>query len=191
MACAIMALNGVNSYTLAIMSLATIHSILISHQSKLGNGFDMYHNHCCRVYTYAVLLSNANEEEQQQLAIASAFHDIGIWTHGTFDYLGPSVSLAMQYLADNNLQHWNTSVYEIIMNHHKLSRFTSNRLAEAFRKADLIDLSLNIFKYSVERKQLQAINLQYPALGFHWFIAKQILRNIVTHPLNPLPIVRW
>ncbi|HLP52617.1 MAG TPA: HD domain-containing protein [Chitinophagales bacterium] len=173
------------------MSLSTIHTILTSHQSKLGDGFDMYHNHCCRVYTYAVVLSNANEDEQQQLAIASAFHDIGIWTHGTFDYLGPSVSLAMQYLADNKLLHWNTSVYEIIMNHHKLSRYNSNHLAEAFRKADLVDLSLNLFTFGISQDQLKEANAQYPALGFHWFIAKQILRNIVTHPLNPLPIVRW
>ena len=32
------------------------------------------------------------------MAIAAAFHDIGIWTAGTFDYLEPSVRVAAAYL---------------------------------------------------------------------------------------------
>ena len=100
------------------MFVQLIHTILSLYKTELDNSFEKYHNHCCRVFNYAVLLSKANEEEQNQLAIATAFHDIGIWTANTFDYLEPSIQLAQKYLNENKLAQWNVPVAEIIGNHH-------------------------------------------------------------------------
>lgn len=173
------------------MSVALIHSILSVYKVELGDSYARFSNHACRVFHYAVLLSHANEAEQKQLAIASAFHDIGIWTANTFDYLEPSVRLAKEYLQQNGLSECNKSVEEIITQHHKLSAFKPNRLAECFRKADLIDLSFGLFRFGLESQKIAETNQQYPSLGFHRFIAKEILKNAMRHPLNPLPIVKW
>jgi hypothetical protein len=37
--------------------------------------------------------------EFEKIAIAGVFHDLGIWTNKTFDYIAPSVVLAREYLA--------------------------------------------------------------------------------------------
>ncbi len=173
------------------MSVTLIHSILSVYKVELGESYARYSNHACRIYNFAVLLSDANQEEQKQLAIASAFHDIGIWTANTLDYLEPSVRLAKEYLQRNGLSEWNKSVEEIITQHHKLSAFKPNRLAECFRKADLIDLSFGLFRFGIDGRKIAEANQQYPWFGFHRFIAKEILKNAVRHPLNPLPIVKW
>lgn len=143
------------------------------------------------MFSYALNLSQANEEEQQQLATAAAFHDIGIWTAHTFDYLSPSIQMAEAYLNQNRLNSWISPVSEIIANHHKLSSYRNNPLAESFRKADLIDLSHGLISFGIPRKKIAETEMQYPVLGFRTFIAKEILKNIIRHPLNPLPIVKW
>ena len=173
------------------MSYTLIHSILSLHKDELGDSFECYYNHTCRVFNHAMLLSNANAGEQKQLAIASAFHDIGIWTATTFDYLNPSSKLATEYLTQNGLTEWKELVLEIINQHHKLTPYKHNFLAECFRQADLIDLSFGLFKFGISRDQFSQTNRQFPSLGFHRFITKEMLKNIVKHPFNPLPIVKW
>ncbi len=168
-----------------------IRDLLSAHKDDLGADFEKYHNHVCRVYSYAVMLRQANEEEQNQLAIAAAFHDIGIWTANTFDYLAPSIRLAETYLMQNNKSNWKATVREIIVNHHKLRPYKGNPLAESFRKADLIDLSHGLISFGISTEQLKTIEKQYPSLGFRTFIAKEILKNCMLHPFNPLPIVKW
>ena len=173
------------------MSVALIHSILSVYKNELGDSYASYGNHASRVYNYAVLLCYANEQEQKQLAIATAFHDLGIWTANTFDYLEPSVVLAKEYLLQNGLVEWNHCVEEIITQHHKLNTYKHNVLAECFRQADLIDLSFGLFKFGISNKQLTEIQKQFPSLEFHRFILKEMVKNMIKHPFNPLPIVKW
>jgi hypothetical protein len=40
------------------------------------------------------------------LVIAACFHDLGIWTDHTFDYLSPSAGLARDYLQRYGLSAW-------------------------------------------------------------------------------------
>jgi HD domain len=173
------------------MNTELITTILSSYKKELGSNFEKYHNHCCRVFVFASILSNATEDEEKQLAIASAFHDIGIWAANTFDYLEPSMNLAEKYLNQHQLDHWINNVKEIINNHHKLTPFKKNQLAESFRKADLIDLTFGFIKFGISPAQITEIKKWYPALGFQSYIFKKVLKNIVRHPLNPLPIVKW
>jgi HD domain len=173
------------------MNTELITNILSSYKKELGSNFEKYHNHSCRVFVFASILSNATEDEEKQLAIASAFHDIGIWAANTFDYLDPSMKLAEKYLTQHQLDHWINNVKEIINNHHKLTPFKKNQLAESFRKADLIDLTFGVIKFGISPAQITENKKLYPALGFQSYIFKVVLKNIVRHPLNPLPIVKW
>jgi hypothetical protein len=173
------------------MKTELITNILSTYKNELGANFEKYHNHCCRVFVFASILSNASEDEEKQLAIASAFHDIGIWTANTLDYLEPSIKLAEKYLIHHKLEYWTDSVKEIIDNHHKLTSFKKNQLAESFRKADLIDLTFGVIKFGVSKAQIAETKKLFPALGFQPYIFKEVFKNIVRHPLNPLPIMKW
>lgn len=173
------------------MSVQLIHTILSPYEVPLRDDFEKYFNHACRVYQYAVWLSKADSQVQQQIAIAAAFHDLGIWTAQTFDYLNPSVQLAQNYLKQNGLADWIPAIEEIIMQHHKLSAYHPAPLAEYFRQADLIDLSFGLFHFGLNRGQITAAVHQFSYAGFHRFLAKEIFKRILRHPFHPLPMIRW
>ena len=168
-----------------------IEGILCVHQTQLATHYAKYRNHVYRVFNLALILSNPDEENYKALAIAAAFHDIGIWTDNTFNYLSPSVSLARIYIVQNNLTHLETLVTNIINNHHKLSPYKSNSFVEAFRKADLIDLSFGLISFGVDAGQQTSLNRSFPLQGFHRFIILQAFKNIVRQPLHPLPMMKW
>lgn len=167
-----------------------IEEVLNRHRPALGSCYDAYRNHVYRVYNLSLQLYRPTQPEEASLAIAAAFHDLGIWTAHTFDYLPPSVALAQAYAAEKGLEEQAAPIAAIVNNHHKLSRYNGDALAEAFRKADLIDLSLNVFRFDVRASYLKELNRAYPGRGFHRFIFGKILKNIFRHPLNPLPMVR-
>jgi predicted metal-dependent HD superfamily phosphohydrolase len=173
------------------MGSSLIQSILAAYRQPLGPQYTGYLNHCIRTYNYTIQLTETTDADRKLLAIAIAFHDIGIWTAHTFDYLPPSVALAHQYLDAHNLTEHRNVVEQIIINHHKLTGYKNNKLAEAFRKADLIDLTFGMVTFGIGRSEIKQLYQQYPSAGFHRFIAGQIVRNIIKHPLNPLPIVKW
>ena len=168
----------------------TIESILLTYQTQLGSHYQKYRNHVYRVYNLTLLLAQPNDIELKALAIAAAFHDLGIWTAGTFDYLQPSVELSKSYLAQNGLQAQEALVAGIINNHHKLSGYKTDALVEAFRKADLVDLSFGMVRFGITSAQLKELNGHFPTLGFHRFILKQALKNTIKHPFNPLPMMK-
>lgn len=140
---------------------------------------------------YTCLLGKSNAEEEQQLAIAAAFHDLGIWQAHTFDYLDPSVQLAQAYLNQHQHQHFIDPVTAIIQNHHKLTKYPQNGLVENFRKADLIDLSFGLISFGLTRAQIKQCKKQYAYQGFQLHIFKKILMNFLLHPFRPLPMVKW
>ena len=173
-----------------ITSNQTIDSILLSCSNELGGDDLKYRNHVYRVFNLAILLYEPEGDDYKTLEIAAAFHDLGIWTAGTFDYLSPSVSLASKYLSQNGLTYLNERVAEIIYNHHKLSTYKLNPMVEAFRRADLIDLSFGLFNFGIKKEQLSELNHILPSMGFHRFIIRQSIKNTIKHPLNPLPMMK-
>ena len=168
-----------------------IDHILSLYQSQLGKYAERYRNHAWRVYLLALSFHpDATEVDKTKLAVAAAFHDLGIWTHHTFDYLKPSIELARGYLAQNGLETQADEVALLIDNHHKLTPYRHNPWVESFRRADLIDLSLNVFRFGVKGNYLRQLRREYPYLGFHRFILGQIIKNSLLHPLRPLPILK-
>ena len=168
----------------------TIDSILNTYKDYLGKEFMQYRNHVYRVYNF-VMLYEPMQCDNRIISIASAFHDLGIWTNQTFDYLGPSIHLAKDYCIQNSMDNVTISEIEMIIdNHHKLSKVKTSQLAEIFRRADLVDLSLGLFRNGIGRKKIREIKMIFPNKGFHLNLCSLFLKNLLIHPLRPLPMYK-
>jgi hypothetical protein len=75
-----------------------IDEILAEWQPVIGADFAGYRNHVIRMAGFCFALRECTDEERQKVHVAACFHDIGIWTAGTLDYLPPSVPPAVDYL---------------------------------------------------------------------------------------------
>ncbi len=78
-----------------LTEIPTLDELLHAHAAELGPDFAAYRNHTYRVVNLCAALSSHDTGQLQKMAIAAAFHDLGIWTDGTFDYLHPSIRLAI------------------------------------------------------------------------------------------------
>ena len=63
---------------------ATINGLFEGWQGRLGRDYLPYRNHVYRVFNLACSLADAEAEDIERLAVASAFHDVAIWLDGTF-----------------------------------------------------------------------------------------------------------
>jgi hypothetical protein len=173
-----------------IITNDTIDCILNTYRSELGENYDPYRNHVYRVYNFA-LTQLGPYEELEKLSIATAFHDIGIWTHKTFNYLEPSAELAREYCRKQNISFSDTNEVEMMINnHHKLSTVESSVLAEIFREADLIDLTFGLVPKGRKKEDIRLIRNLFPNKGFHLFLIKLFIKNLITHPTHPFPIFK-
>ena len=175
-----------------ILSFPLADEIIASFSAELGGDFSAYRNHVCRELNFFLALSGLSLPPTAVL-VAAAFHDVGIWTHHTFDYLPPSVQLASDYLAKVGLRELDAEVRVMINEHHKVlpykGPFSPN--VEAFRKADLIDLSLGLFRFGLPRSFVRSVRDALPNAGFHRRLSALTLRQFVRTPLRPLPMFHW
>lgn len=168
-----------------------IDSILISYKEDLGRYFEQYRNHVFRVYNLAIPFMSDNKDIEI-ISIASAFHDLGIWTNNTFDYIKPSIDLAKQFCISNNFDASEIIEIEtIIENHHKLSKVKTSKLAEILRQADLIDLTLGLIRKGRESKYIRVLKKTFPNKGFHLFLSWIFLKNLLKNPFKPLPMYKF
>ncbi|MCX6266750.1 MAG: HD domain-containing protein [Bacteroidetes bacterium] len=167
-----------------------IDSILDASRKDLGNDFEQYRNHVYRVFNLAIPYVSESRN-MDTLSVAAAFHDLGIWTGKTFDYLEPSIALARRYATVHDLDARTTLEIEtIISNHHKLSEVRNSQLAEVFRQADLVDLSLGLIRCSRTRRDIRLVRKTFPNKGFHYNLFRFFLKNLLKNPLNPLPMYK-
>ncbi len=166
-----------------------IKQILNKHRKALGNDFIAYHNHAQRVYYYAITLLLM--KESKKLAVSAAFHDLDIWTSGSMNYLDGSEALARQYLTRNDFGLLPDQIGFIIRNHHKLNRIKGDIEAEAFRKADLIDLTSGFIRFNIPMSLINSAETTYPRDGFTSLITKKIIIHALRNPVKPLPMIRW
>ena len=68
-----------------LTEIATLDDVLCAHANELGNDFGRYRNHAYRVANLCLSLSPPHPDRLEKVAIAAAFHDLGIWTDGKFD----------------------------------------------------------------------------------------------------------
>lgn len=168
-----------------------INEILDEYAVALGNDKERYQNHVYRVYELCRVL-DSGEELMDKYAIAAAFHDLGIWTEKTFDYLEPSISLANQYLDSIGKPNWKKELGIMIDMHHKKSPYKGfyRTTVETFRRADWIDVSMGWMKFGLSNHGIRHIQKSYPSKGFHLFLVKQTFKQFLKTPRNPLPMFK-
>ncbi|HMV80380.1 MAG TPA: hypothetical protein PK453_12490 [Leptospiraceae bacterium] len=171
----------------------TVEEILSEHRNQIGDVYAGYRNHVYRMIHFCLAFRECTETEKQKIFIAGAFHDIGIWTEDTLDYLPPSIELAAEYLKKKGLQDWEKEITLMIDMHHKLTEYKSldYPLVEVFRKADLADFSLGAVKNGLSESIVSEVKNAFPNSGFHKFLTKLALKWAMKHPLNPAPIMKW
>ena len=179
------------------MSLITSHprldAALEPWATEIAPHFTAYRNHCYYVLNVVNALAHPTPEELDQVAVAAAFHDLGIWSDHTLDYLDPSARRARDWLVSQGLEADAPAVEAMIQGHHKFTRCRGAhaRLAEAFRRADWNFVSLGSIPMGVPgalRKQLVA---QFPNEGFHRMLLKLGRTEFLRRPWKPLPMMRW
>jgi hypothetical protein len=175
-----------------ITEIATFDRVLRAHAPGLGGDFVGYRNHAYRVANLCIALTPSGRDQIEKIAVVTAFHDLGIWTAGTFDYLGPSVRLARAYLTESGRSEWITEVERTILEHHKLSASQADPswLVEPFRKADWIDVSRGTLTFGLSNRTVRRILSTWPSAGFHKRLLQLALRRVWTNPLTPLPMMK-
>jgi hypothetical protein len=181
-----------------------LDAVLNMHKSEIGQDYESYRNHCLRVLSFAVYhlggKKNLQPGDLNVIAIALAYHDIGLWTpdSGTLNYLEPSVGVMEREMKQRILsieaQEENqifpadflsetdiATVREIILQHHKYREWTTTpekdnnpadaRLVNAVRKGDWADATVGIIRYGLPANYLQAAYISIPEAGFHMVLA--------------------
>lgn len=168
-------------------------ALLEPYAGLLGRQFTPYRNHACRVASFFRMMSHAEGEALEKLAIAAAFHDLGIWTARTFDYIEPSVSLAAQHVSTSRNREWSDEIAAMIRLHHKVTPCPDDvsPAVELFRRADWVDVSAGALRFGLSPKAVAEVRRAFPLAGFHCLLFRLALRRLVTHPMSPLPMLRW
>lgn len=166
-----------------------IEDILERYKHILGKNYQPYVNHAERVSNICLQLLDGNTQHTREIIVASAFHDIGIWTQKTMDYLTPSINEALGYIDSQQLKIDKLLVKQLIRNHHKVTR-SDNPIIEAFRKADLVDLSLGFVSFRLSSKFISNLKREFPRNGFTLIILQKVLIYALTHLRKPLPMMR-
>lgn len=172
---------------------ASIDALLAAHAEALGVDHAGYRNHARRVAEFCADLAPAPGEcEVAMIAVAAAFHDLGIWTDRTFDYLEPSVRRAEAHLQAEGRTDWAPQVAAMIRAHHKLTPWRGpHPLVEPFRRADWIDVTRGLVGgRRLAPGRLTALYAAYPGAGFHRRLVALGLDRARRHPLSPLPMLR-
>jgi hypothetical protein len=172
--------------------IALLDDILDANKARLGDDYPGYRNHTDRVANICLALAPESAAELDKLAVATAYHDLGIWTAGTFDYLRPSRDLASDHLVRHGHAKWLEEIDAMILEHHKLTRYRVQPgwLVEPFRKADLVDVSLGFVRFGIARSFIRELYEAWPGEGFHRKLVLLTLAQTRAHPFKPLPMLR-
>ncbi|PYS40878.1 MAG: hypothetical protein DMG14_09210 [Acidobacteria bacterium] len=173
-----------------LKEIPIVDGVLEAHATELGGDFTAYRNHAYRVANLCLAFSTEGQAHQEKIATAAVFHDLGIWTDHTFDYLPPSVRLARGHLIDSDKAEWIPQITKMILEHHRISPHHGDPLVEQFRCADWVDVSKGLIIFGLSRTHVQEIFAAWPDAGFHKRLVLLGLKRLRTHPWNPLPMVR-
>jgi catechol 2,3-dioxygenase-like lactoylglutathione lyase family enzyme len=170
-----------------------IEEILSEWKDRIGDEYLGYRGHVYRMFNFCLALRPCTEEEKMKLAVAACFHDIGLWSEHTVDYIPPSVALVQQYLDRVGLQAWSEEVGLMVEMHHKVRAYKDARypLVELFRKGDLVDFSLGFFSCGLSRSYINQVKEALPNHGFHKYLMKGAKEWFSRHPFSPPPFMKW
>lgn len=176
-----------------LTTLPTVEEVLDDHAPELGHDLTAYRNHVYRVVNLCLAITADNRVELEKITVAAVFHDLGIWTNHTFDYIAPSVALAREHLAARAMADWIPEIEAMIGDHHKVTPSHANpqSLVESFRRADWIDVTRGLRRFGLPRTFIAAVDAAWPNAGFHRRLVQLTIDRFLKHPLTPLPMVKW
>jgi hypothetical protein len=176
-----------------VTTFPLVDEILAAHADVLGGDAAAYRNHVYRGLSYFAALAGDDAEIPDSVLVAAAFHDLGIWTERTFDYLAPSARAALAHLANVGREDLAPEVTALIAEHHKLRPYSGPhaRNVELFRRADLVDLSLGVARSGLPAGLVRSVKAAYPDAGFHARLLSLAAKQFLKSPLRPLPMLRW
>lgn len=154
-------------------------------------GWDGYRGHAYRVLNLARAIAPDGADRDDKLAIAAAFHDLDAFS--SLDYLASSIRAQDAWLGASGREAWSDELAVVVASHHRLTpvRGAHARLAEPFRRADLADLTQGLVHPGIGRAHLRAVRSAFDVGPFFTrVVPRAIARNIVRHPLDPIPILR-
>lgn len=180
--------------------LPVVERLLNTWHLALGEHLEAYRNHVYRVINLTHHFHpSMTEEEANLLQVAGAFHDIGIWLDGTFDYLERSADHACAWLSQHpdlgsrSLESEQRFVRNLIHYHHKVFPVDDSvdPVAEAFRKADWTDVTGLYFMANLPKAAQRELLTRFPEKGFRRMLARMAFSHARRNPRSPLPMMRW
>ena len=176
-----------------VTNLPTVDEVLDDHASELGPDLIAYRNHVYRVANLCLAIAGDGRRDSEKVGVAAVFHDLGIWTNDTFDYIAPSVAIARKYLIGRGMADWIPEIEAMIVDHHKVttSRANPQLPVESCRRADWIDVSPGLRRFGLPHSFFAAVAAKWTDAGFHQRLVELTIDRWRKHPLNPLPMVKW
>ena len=186
-----------------LQALEGLRIWLMPYQMRIGGDYERYFNHCARVLLLSRRILQVMgtqgwpqlQWEPELYCAAVAFHDLGLWTRGDWDYLPPSIEELKARLAPTGASAEKVSLAaQLIDLHHRVRPLpTSEGWAhtEAFRRADTCEVTMGLLSFGVSRSEMHEILERFPRKGFIWMLVKRFLHRMVTKPWSPIPMFRW
>lgn len=173
-----------------VADVPLVDGILAHWRAALGRDHAGYRHHVYRVLNGVRALGAPLDD---RMLVAAAFHDLGIWSAGTFDYLAPSIAEARAWLTEAGRERDAAAVQAMIAFHHRVRPYTGHfaALVEPFRRADWADVTLGVLPFGVPRPVLRTLRRRFPDAGFHRRLVALTGARLLRHPLDPLPMLRW
>jgi len=172
-----------------------IDNIIEEYHDIMKEDFLGYRNHCQRVFGFLLYLIPEPTDIYilEKCAIAVAYHDIGIWTDNTIDYIDPSRKGARDYLIYKQKAEWIEEVDLMIERHHQIlqGNLIEDSLTNYFRRADLVDFSGGYVTQGLPLYVIRQMLASYANEGFHMKLMQLALGRLWTNPLSPAPMMRW
>ena len=166
-----------------VTSLSTVEKVLDNHASELGHDFIAYRNHVYRVVNLCLAIVGHSRAELEKIAVAAVFHDVGIWTNNTFDYIAPSVAVAREDLTARGMADWIPEIEAPAQIRSRWSNHFGARTGSMCRSD---------YEGSASRARSSRLSPpRRPSAGFYRRLVKLTIDRFWKHPLTPLPVVKW
>lgn len=119
-------------------------------------------------FNFCLALPFLHRRREDQVGNCTCFHDIGLWSAHTVDYIPPSVSEVKGTYPGAGRNEWSEEIGLMVEMHHKVRTYKTERypLVGLFRKGDLVDFSLGLFKFGIPPAYVREVKKAIPNNGF-------------------------
>jgi hypothetical protein len=171
-----------------------VEQILAEHRDR-ARGDDVawsgYTGHVYRVLNFARALAPQTPDRDDKLAIAGAFHDLEAFS--SLDYLGPSIKAQDAWLRTTGREAWADELALVVAEHHRMTPYRGAHapLVEAFRRADLVDVSQGVVRGGLPRPYVREVRAAFGVGNFFTKVVPlAVAKRFVTRPWDPMPHLR-